>query len=179
MIRKVHSKMDKKKKEGSIIIGLMILVLIVITMFVFAYEVAILFIAKEKNDSIAKNMSSSLILNIDEYKARQGVIDIDRSRGEYIVKKIKEESYPKELSIFDSPLVDIDYSNNSPNEIKVTIITELPLKDDLVFFKDISIKSKSEHIAYSKIDLSMLEPEMLEQMAWEDIWDLIIIEEVF
>lgn len=167
-----------KRKEGSIIIGLMFLILVVIIMFVFAYEVAILLIIKDKSDNIVKNMSSSLILNIDKEKVRQGIVDIDRVEGESIVKKIKEESYP-ELSMFKDPLVNINYNNNGPNEVEVVVAIELPLKNDLIFFKNINIKSRSQHRAYSDIELSELEIEALEEMSWEEIWNLLVFEEVF
>lgn len=168
-----------RKKEGSIMIGIMFLVLLIIITFVFGYEVGLLLIAKDKNDSIAKNMSSSLILNIDKERIRQGIVDIDRFEGESIVRKIKEESYSKQSKIFDEPVVDISYSNNGPNEVEVIVTTELPLKNDLVFFKDISIKSRSRHRAYIETELGEIDTEMLAELPWDLIWELLVIEEVF
>lgn len=172
----MRKKVIMRNNEGSILIGLMLLVLIIVLMFVFAFEVSLLYLTKEKNDAITKNMSSSLILNIDEGMMRRGMVDINRNEGERIVEKIKNESYSG-LSLCKEPIVNIDYINNGPYEVEVIVTTEVPL-NDLMFFKDKSIKSKSKYRAYSKVELKSLTEEVLQMMSREELWDLLVIEEV-
>lgn len=166
-----------KSKEGSIIIGLMLLVSIIILLFAFAYETALLFIAKNKSDNVTQNISSSLILNIDKNKAKKGIIDINKIEGEKIAEKILKNSY-KKSSIFEKPLIGFAYINKNQNEVQVTVTIQLPLKKQLIYFKNVTIKSQSRYRVYSKIDLKNLTPEELNKMTWKEIWDLLAFEEV-
>lgn len=168
-----------KEKKGSIIIGMMFLIIAIVFLFVFAYETALLLITKQKSDNIAKNISSSLILNIDKNKAvRQGIIDIDKEKGEQIAQKILDESYAKS-DIFTEPTMEITYENNAFNEVHSTVTTSFKLKKNMVFYKDTKINSKNEYRAYTEMHLWELNREELEEMKWEDIQNLIIFEEVF
>lgn len=168
-----------EEKKGSIIIGLMLLVVVIVSLFVFAYETALLLIMKQRSDNIAKNISSSLILNIDKDKAvNQGIIDIDKDRGEEIAQQILEKSYA-ESEIFTKPNMKITYENNNSNEVHSIVIISFSLKEKLVFYKDATIISKSEYKAYTEMQLQEIGKEELEEIRWDDILKSIVFEEVF
>lgn len=192
-----------KEKKGSIVIGMMLLVIVIIFLFVFAYETALLLITKQKSDNIAKNISSSLILNIDKDKAvRHGIIDIDKEKGEQIAQKILDESYAKS-DIFTEPTMEITYKNNDFNEVHSTVTTSFKLKKNMVFYKNTVISSRSEYRAYTGTNspiideicdnmcsgmwnktfkdacIAMCKSTLSDNDIWGDIWNSIVFEEVF
>lgn len=147
---------EVKKKNGSIIIGFLFFVTIIIFLFIFAYETALMFIMKQKSDNIARDISSSIILNVDTEKMiKEGKINLNKNKAEIIAEKILDNSY-KGLNMFTKPSIDIIYNNSSDKEIDIFVLTKIQSKEGFAFYKDVEIVSTSQHKAHTELPLSSL-----------------------
>lgn len=153
-----------KRKDGSILMGGILLIAIIIPFFIFAFESATLLILKEKTQNIADNIASASIMELDENWIRIGVIRIDEKNANKLANRIFNESYSfvkKDSLYFDTFDMKVSALNKNGdrfvyngNEIKykdspsLIVVTELKLKDSMIFYKDVKISSLSKSRVY-------------------------------
>lgn len=160
-------------KKGSASISIMLVMAIICLFFVFSFETASLLIVKQKNESLAKNLASSLAINVDKSKLmEQGELDIDRANAEIIADTILSNSNIKS-NIFRSVTTTETYEHIGAGEVITTVRADLYAKRVLLFYKDVSISSEVSFRTF--IDNDALK---VDEMDWEEVWEMVNIEEV-
>lgn len=157
-----------REKDGSVIMGALLIFALLIPFFVFSYETATLLILKEKSQNIADNIASSAILEVDMDLLKSNDLKINKSKAINTANRIFEESYKNITSksiYLNKPELEIFVLNN-PGEScsvlgqtiyyeenpSVVIYTELSFKNDMIFYKDIKVRSVSRGRVNSTID---------------------------
>lgn len=172
-----------RNKKGSIFIGMLLVISVIIPFFIFTYESAILYSTKNRLDSISKNITSSAILMLDEEKTINfGMLSIDNEGAKYVANKIFDESLSSIKSnshYFNNPTINFTAENGNDESVNAEVELVIKLKRDFVFFKDISIVSKSYSRAYSIEDLGFLrelDEDESDLISWTDILKMIRFE---
>lgn len=187
----------KDDSEGVIVIGFVFIFFIVGMFAIFVVESSLLLSFKERNENIVRDVAHGVALNIDEDKAKQGIVDIDEVRGEEVKDTIIAHNYKS--SVKNTMISNLKYINEGNNSVKVSFENEIDINNfgkHFIFFKNAKIKSTSSFIVYLEQDLAPLitssedkdkvEGENkgegginLDVMSLKEVLELFIIEEVF
>lgn len=175
------------KKDGSVIIGALLIIAIIIPFFIFAYEMATLIVLKEKAQNIADNISLSSVLEIDEFEIRERNLKIDETKAKETAKKVFNESYSyinKDSTYLKIPQLEVYILNEHKDSLTIedytvsfkkypilVVYTELQLKNKMIFFKDTKIKNISKSQVYSVVDLKKMEKDEMENITLKQIYN--------
>lgn len=158
-----------RNKNGSIMLGFTLIVFIILIFFIFIYEVAIMFILKEKVQNVADNASYSAILSVDEDELKEGHLIIDYNKADKTAKKIFQDSLDIS-NVFEKMSVFLNITDGG-NEAILTVYSVTRLNMNSIFFNNVEFKTISSSRVYSKVSL-----EYAPDVPLEEVYNWLIFE---
>lgn len=164
--------MNIKDKEGSMMIGIILIIAMLAPLFLFGYEVSLMYLIKGRIDSHATNISSTIaISSIDEDELYQGRIALDEEKVAERVSETLKEGF-KGNQVINIEDVDVSTYKDGDKLIFNTTVKSR-LLENFKFFKGSEIKSNGIIKVYFKNEI---DSEDIEFMTIKDMHNNIMFE---